>query len=82
MKLFEALNFHRELLNRLHASGARIDIDDVCYLDLYEDYSRMVKNGDKVSYIVAVLSERHSICVRTVYSLVKRLSAECMPCTA
>ncbi len=80
MKLFEALNFHRELLNRLHASGARID--DVCYLDLYEDYSRMVKNGDEVSYIVAVLSERHSICVRTVYSLVKRLSAECMPCTA
>lgn len=47
MKIFEILNFHRELLNRLYASGVRLE--DTRYIDLYADYSRMLADGEKVS---------------------------------
>ena len=47
MKIFEILNFHRELLNRLYASGVRLE--DARYIDLYADYSRMLGDGEKVS---------------------------------
>lgn len=45
MKIFEILNFHRELLNRLYASGVRLE--DARYIDLYADYSRMLGDGEK-----------------------------------
>ena len=56
MKVIEILNFNRELLKRLQASGIRLE--DARYIDLYSDYTRLLDQGEKVSYVVAVLSER------------------------
>ena len=56
MKVIEILNFNRELLKRLQASGIRLE--DARYIDLYSDYTRMLDQGEKVSYVVAVLSEK------------------------
>ena len=50
---------------------------DVEYIDLYNDYREMVGNGDKVSYVVAVLSERYHVCERKVYNLIKRFGRHC-----
>lgn len=55
MKVIEILNFNRELLKRLQASGIRLE--DARYIDLYSDYTRLLDQGEKVSYVVAVLSE-------------------------
>lgn len=49
MKVIEILNFNRELLKRLQASGIRLE--DARYIDLYSDYTRMLDQGEKVSYV-------------------------------
>lgn len=56
MKVIEILNFNRELLKRLQAAGIRLE--DARYIDLYADYTRLLDQGEKVSYAVAVLSEK------------------------
>ena len=76
MTIYEILSFHRELLYRLCSAG--IKPDDYRFVALYEDYMRMKRNGDKTTYIVAVLSDRYGICERKVYHVLRRLSAECM----
>ena len=68
MKVIEILNFNRELLKRLQASGIRLE--DARYIDLYSDYTRMLDQGEKVSYAVAVLSEKYSVSERKVLSLI------------
>ncbi|WP_290090458.1 hypothetical protein [uncultured Duncaniella sp.] len=77
MKIFEVLNFHRELLIRLHDSGVRLE--DVRYIDLYADYSRMLADGEKVSYAVLMLADKYAVSERKVYSLVKHFNKDCMP---
>lgn len=75
MKIFEILNFNREPLKRLQQAGIRIE--DVEYIDLYNDYLVMLGGGDKVSYIVATLADRYHVSERKVYTLIKRYGSEC-----
>ena len=49
MKVIEILNFNRELLKRLQAAGIRLE--DARYIDLYADYTRLLDQGEKVSYV-------------------------------
>ena len=74
MKVIEILNFNRELLKRLQAAGIRLE--DASYIDLYTDYTRLLDQGEKVSYVV-VLSEKYSVSERKVYALVKRFQSDC-----
>ena len=39
----------------------------------------MIAEGEKVTYIVAVLAAKYRICERKVYTLLKRLSHGCEP---
>ena len=55
MKVFELINFNRELLEKLQDAGIRLR--DVHYIGVYSDYMSMLQGGDKISYIVAVLSK-------------------------
>ncbi len=75
MKVFEILNFNREPLKRLQQ--AEIRIEDVEYIDLYNDYRMMFGGGEKVSYIVAILADRYHVSERKVYTLIKRYGREC-----
>ena len=75
MKVIEILNFNRELLKRLQAAGIRLE--DTLYIDLYMDYIRLMEQGDKVSYIVAILSKKYSVSERKVYSPIKRFQSDC-----
>ena len=75
MKVFEILNFNRELLKRLQQ--AEIRIYDVGYIELYNDYRVMLGDGEKVSYIVATLADRYHVSERKVYTLIKRYGQEC-----
>ena len=75
MKLIEILKFNRELLRNLQAAGIRME--DTRYIDLYAEYTRLLDQGEKVSYAVAVLSERYSVSERKVYALVKRFQSDC-----
>ena len=75
MKVFELINFNRELLEKLQDAGIRLR--DVHYIGVYSDYMGMLQGGDKISYIVAVLSNKYNISERTVYSLLKRFQKDC-----
>lgn len=46
-------------------------------MTLYADYTRLLDQGEKVSYAVAVLSEKYSVSERKVYALVKRFQSDC-----
>ena len=54
MTRFDILYFNRELIKRLQDAG--IKPGDCRYIELYEDYRHMIEEGDKVTYIVAVLA--------------------------
>lgn len=54
-------------------------MEDVQYIELYNDYNRLLDEGEKVSYIVAVLAERYNVCERKVYTLIKRPQSDCNP---
>lgn len=75
MKIIEILNLNRELLKIFRKVGIRLD--DVQYIELYNEYQVLQKEGNKVSYIVAVLADRYGISERKVYSLIKRFQSDC-----
>jgi hypothetical protein len=77
MKVIEILNFNRELLTRLLESG----LEDVRYVNLYTDYFHLLRAGEKMTYIVAILAERYGISERKVYGLIKRFQSDCKPLT-
>lgn len=75
MKVIEILKLNRELLNICRTVGIRMD--DVRYIELYNDYNRLQADGEKTSYIVAALAEKYGVCERTVYDLIRRFKADC-----
>ena len=75
MKVIELLKLNRELLTVCRSAGIRLD--DVRYIELYNDYTRLLAEGEKITYIVAALSDKYGVCERTVYDLIRRLKAEC-----
>ncbi len=75
MKLIEILNLNRELLNNFRKAGVRMD--DVLYIDLFNEYRTLSAQGEKVSYIVARLATEYAVSERKVYSLIKRYKKDC-----
>ena len=70
MTIFESLKLNEKLLLLLSTNG--IEIKDINYLPLYEEYQQMKEEGEKVNYIVAKLAEHYDIGERTVWRLVKK----------
>lgn len=74
MKVIEILKLNKGMLKTCRKVGIRME--DVQYI---EHYNRLLDEGEKVSYIVAVLAERYNVCERKVYTLIKRLQSDCNP---
>lgn len=72
MTIYEILSFNRELLQRLFEVG--IKTSDYRYVDLFRDFKKMVRQGYKKTYIVAILSEKYAISERKVYALIRQFS--------
>lgn len=75
MKVIEVLNLNKELLKKFQQVGIRLD--DVQYVDLYDEYKKMLANGEKVSYIIATLADKYDVSERKVYDLIRRFKADC-----
>lgn len=75
MKIIEVLEFNRELIKRLKIAGIRLEDEE--FVDLYTDYTTLLNRGEKVSYIVARLSEKYAVSERKVYMLIKRFQSDC-----
>lgn len=74
MKIYELLQFNKELLKRLCFAG--IKPDDYKYADLFADYELLSQEGEKKTYIVACLADKYNISERQVYAVIGRLSQE------
>ena len=77
MKIIEVLKFNRELIKRLRIAGIRLEDEE--FVDLYSDYTTLLEQGEKVSYIVAVLSDRYAVSERKVYGLIKHFQSDFTP---
>lgn len=77
MKIIEVLKFNRELIKRLKIAGIRLEDEE--FVDLYTDYTTLLNRGEKVSYIIARLSEKYTVSERKVYMLIKRSQSDCKP---
>ena len=75
MTIYELIAINKELLERLYDEGIRTS--DYKLVDLYEDYVRMRDRGDKITYIISILSKRYGISERSVYYAVGRLARGC-----
>lgn len=78
MKIFELLAIHRGLLGCMAECGVRVE--DLKYVDLFEEYIRRTADGEKTTYVVATLVEKYGVCERKVYSVVKHFRKECNVC--
>lgn len=70
MSIADFIKLHKEMMNLL--SKYDIRMEDFKYVDLYDDYTSMLKEGYKVSYIVCYLSDKYSISEASVYRVLKR----------
>lgn len=75
MTVYEILNFNRELLNRLVVIGFKPD--DCKYIELYAEYDRMHRDGEKMTYIVSFLSVKYGVSERKVYDIIRRFKKDC-----
>lgn len=75
MTYYEIIKLSKESIDRLGSADFRID--DCRFVPLYEDYRRMHDEGDKMTYIVSVLSDRYHVCERKVYDLIRRFGRSC-----
>jgi hypothetical protein len=75
MKIIDIVSFNRELLGKIKDAGIRIE--DYMYIDLYNEFQLMQNNGDKITYIVAVLADKYNISERKIYYLIKHLNSDC-----
>lgn len=67
MKKYELLSLNGGIMKMLHKNG--IKTSDYKYLEIYEKYLAMLKNGYKKTYIVLCLSTDTGICARTIYRI-------------
>lgn len=75
MKVVEIMKMGSKTLELLQKSC--INVSDVRYVPLYEEYLSLRAKGNKMSYISAYLAERYGVSERKVYYLIKRLGSEC-----
>lgn len=69
MKVGDYVRSVKSTIDTLARLGLKIE--DADFLDMYDRYIDMKKNGDKINYIAEVLSEEYGIKRRKFFYLVK-----------
>ena len=74
MKVVEYLKIGREFLQLM--SNFDLRRDDYQHIELYEEYMMLRGKGEKVDYILSILSNKYTLSESTIKRIVKRLSKE------
>ena len=72
MTQYELLKTAESLLAVLMSND--VDAKDVKYLEMYQEYMRLKKEGHKVGYVVYYLNQQYECSEATVYRVVKRMT--------
>lgn len=70
--VYQKLKEHRALLVSLARTG--IAVEDVKYIELFEEFERLKNEGLKKTYIAAHLCDEFEVSERTVWRIVSRFS--------
>ena len=54
--------------------GVSLDVGDVKYIPVYQDYVRLSQEGHKKTYIMQYLSDEYNIAERTIYRIIDKFS--------
>lgn len=74
MKVVEFLKMGSEFLKMM--SSFDLKRDDFQHIELYEEYMMLRGEGEKVDYILFVLSSKYKVSESTIKRVVKRFSKE------
>lgn len=74
MNVYEFLNTHKGVMEQLQTLP--VQPSDVRYLELYKEYSRLMQEGHKKTYVLQYLSDEYNVDERTIYRVVKKFSTE------
>ena len=74
MNIFETFLLAGEFNRLLRSNGVSWSYSR--YIDLYKEYTGLKMQGEKVSYIVELLAEQHSVSVRQIYKIIKVMEKE------
>lgn len=75
MKVVEIIRLSKSILEALQNSC--IKIDDIRYLQMYDEYVSLINERHKKSYVVALLSDKYKVSERQVYYVIQKFSKEC-----
>ena len=71
MLAIDVVRFCRELLKRL--SENEIKTSDYKFVDMYDEYTRLVGEGHKKEYAIAVVTDKYRVSESTLRRVLKRL---------
>lgn len=74
MNVYEFLRINESQMRVMHSNG--IEPSMVGMLPAYEEYMRMMADGDKKEYIYAELKRQFGMSRTTVYRMITRFSAD------
>ena len=72
MNAYELLILNRNILQAM--DGVSLDVGDVEYIPVYQDYVRLSQEGHKKTYIMQYLSDEYNIAERTIYRIIDKFS--------
>ena len=72
MTVFDLIKVYEGPINVLN--DANVNLSDVRYIKLFNEYLRMKKEGHKPTYIVALLLDEYSVGQATVYRIIEKFS--------
>ena len=74
MKIHELISDNLPILRRFHRNG--ISGNYIQYLPIYEEYKRLVAEGNKVRWVAQVLGEKYGYKERMVRLIVKMMEED------
>ena len=74
MKIHELISDNLPILRRLHRNG--LSGNYIHYLPLYQEYKRLVEEGNKVRWVAQVVAEKYGYKERMVRLIVKMMEED------
>lgn len=70
MTVYDLIKVYEGPMNVLNE--ANVNLTDVRYIELYQEFLRMKSEGHKLTYIVAFLMDEYSVGQATVYRVIDK----------
>lgn len=73
MTAYELLSMNAIALKAM--ADKSLNVSDIKYLNLYQEYFKLVSEGHKKTYIMQYLSDEYKISERMIYNVIEKLSS-------